>query len=166
MKRKMPDLDEHIVRLIRSALTTIDGLWFLEVEEKFGFKDAFDIDLNVWKRYGPIIINRIRKALSIQNDDLESFLKVLDVLCKIDGTEFEIKEKRSDLVRLEVHFCPWWENLRRSKREKLVRCDVVDKVVFPEWAKSFNPKIQFILLKSLPSGDKTCEWLLSLTEGD
>jgi len=70
----MPKIDAKKVELIRSALTAIDGLWFLEVEKKHGFDDAFKVDIDVWKRYGGIMINRIKKALSLENNDLESFI--------------------------------------------------------------------------------------------
>ncbi|MFX1297424.1 MAG: DUF6125 family protein [Promethearchaeota archaeon] len=158
----MPDLDDKFVRLIRSALTAIDGLWFLEVENKFGFDDAFEMDIKVWKRYGPIIIKRIKKVFSIEDNTLESFLRILEVLCAMDGTQFIIEEKTLDKAVIRVQYCPWWENLKRSKREKLVRCDIVDRDIFPEWAKAFNPKVKFELTKSLPDGHDTCEWLISL----
>lgn len=160
MKQK-PEVDERFVKLMRSALTAIDGLWFLEVEEKIGFDEAFEIDIAVWKRYGPIIIKRIKKALSITKTDLDSFLQVLEYLCSIDGTKFDIKDKSPKKAFIRVTHCPWWENLKRSNRENLVRCDVVDKVIFPEWAKSFNPKIEFLLEKSLPDGHDACEWVIS-----
>lgn len=162
LKRKMPNFDKQLVRLIRSALIAIDGLYFLEIENKFGFDDAFDIDLKVWKRYGPIIIKRIKKTLSIEDDSLDSFLKILEILCTIDGTQFEIVEKSHDKAILRVIYCPWWENLKRSKREKLVRCDIVDKEIFPGWAESFNPKLEFKLTKALPDGQDSCEWIISL----
>ncbi len=159
-----PEMDERLLRLMRSAITAIDGLWFLEVEEKVGFEEAFKIDIKVWKRYGPIIINRIKKALSISSNNLDSFLQVLDYLCAIDGTQFKIKEKSPKLAFLQVIHCPWWENLKRSKRENLVRCDIVDKEIFPEWAKAFNSKIEFQLDRSLPKGDEACEWVIKLTD--
>ena len=164
LMKRMPIKDEELIRLIRSGLTTIDGLWFLEVEDKFGFNDAFDIDLKVWKRYGPIIINRIKKVLSITDIGLESFLQIFKILCAIDGTQFKIKEKSFKEARLQIYYCPWWENLKRSNRDKLIRCDIIDKKVFPEWAKSFNPKIEFNLVKSLPNGNDICELVLLLKD--
>ncbi len=160
----MPNLDKHLIELIRSALTAIDGLWFLEVEEKFGFRDAFEIDLKVWKRYGPIIIKRIRKALAIEDKNLDSFLKILEILCEMDGTQFKIEEKTPKKALLRVMYCPWWENLKRSHREDLVRCDIVDKEIFPEWAKAFNPKLGFQLVKSLPDGHTACEWTIEMKD--
>ena len=158
----MSEEDTRLTRLIKSALTAIDGLWFLAVEEKLGFDTAFEIDLNVWKRYGPIITKRIQKAYSIEDNSLESFLQILKITCSIDGTQFKILKQSPHEILLHITYCPWFENLKRSNREKLVRCDVVDKEIFPGWAQSFNPKIKFEMTKSLPNGDAVCEWLISL----
>ncbi|NVM55532.1 MAG: L-2-amino-thiazoline-4-carboxylic acid hydrolase [Candidatus Helarchaeota archaeon] len=160
----MPNLDDEFIRLIRSALTAIDGLWFLEVENKYGFEKAFDMDLKVWKRYGSIIIKRIKKYLSISDNNLDSFLKILEIMCAIDGTQFKIKKKSPEEVILRIQYCPWWENLKRSNRENLVRCDIVDKLIFPEWAKFFNPNLEFHLSKSIPNGHDTCEWVISIKD--
>lgn len=148
------------LQLIRSALTAIDGLWFLEVEKKIGFEDAFAIDIDVWKRYGAIMIHRIKNALSIEDNSLESFLQVFEILSEIDGTKFEIAEKSADEAVLKIKFCPWWENLKHSKREMVVRCDVVDRAIYPEWIKAFNPDYELLLTKSLPEGHDVCELVI------
>jgi hypothetical protein len=160
----MANEDKQFIQLIRSALTAIDGLWFLEVEDKFGFEKAFEIDIQVWKRYGNIIIKRIKKTLSLKENNLDAFLQILQILCEIDGTKFEIKQQSPNEVLVQVNYCPWWENLKRSHREKLVRCDIVDKLIFPEWAKYFNPKIDFQITRSLPNGHDTCEWIITLKD--
>ena len=160
----MNSLDDQHIQLIRSALTAIDGLWFLEVENKFGFDKAFELDLKVWARYGPIMIKRIKKVLKVEDNNLEAFIQVFRVMSKIEGSKFIIKEKSPKEVIMQVQYCPWWENLKRANREKLVRCDIVDKEILPEWATSFNPKMDFKLIKSLPAGHDTCEWMISLKE--
>ena len=115
---------KDLIRLIKSSLTAIDGLWFLEIENEFGFEKAFEIDLGVWKKYGPIIIRRIIKMLSITDNDLDSFIRILEILCEIDGTRFTIKEKSHDKALILINHCPWYENLKRSKRGEpgQVRC--------------------------------------------
>ncbi|MBN2160159.1 MAG: hypothetical protein JW807_12245, partial [Spirochaetes bacterium] len=79
---------DELLKLVKSAITAIDGLWFLELEKEAGFDRAFEIDLAVWKKYGPVMIKRITKMLSISDNGLESFLRVLGVVCEIDGTRF------------------------------------------------------------------------------
>ncbi len=164
MKKTTSKKNDQLIQLIRSALTAIDGLWFLELENKVGFDEAFEIDVKVWKRYGPIIIKRIRKAFAITDSSLESFLQILEILCDIDGTQFKIEKKSPGEAVLRVLYCPWWENLKRSNRENLVRCDIVDEVIFPEWAKAFNPQLEFLLTNSLPKGQDACEWLIKLKD--
>ena len=31
----------------------LDGFWFLEVEEKYGYGAALKVDLDVWQKYFP-----------------------------------------------------------------------------------------------------------------
>ena len=152
---------KDLVRLIKSSLTAIDGLWFLEVENELGFQKAFEIDLGVWKKYGPVMIKRITKMLAITDNGLDSFLRIFEVLCDIDGTRFTVRDQSESAAVLVIDHCPWHENLKRSKRENLVRCDVVDKTVFPEWIQSFNPDMRIELYKSIPGGHERCEWRIS-----
>jgi hypothetical protein len=160
VKRSMPKIDTKTVQLFRSALTAIDGLWFMEVEKKHGFDDALQVDIDVWKRYGAIMLNRIKKALSIEDNTLESFLKIFRLLSEIDGTKFKIVKQASNEAVLEIILCPWWENLKRSKRETLVRCDAVDRAIYPDWIKAFNPAYELLLTKSLPEGHRACELVI------
>jgi hypothetical protein len=155
---------DELIKLIKSAITAIDGLWFLEAENALGFDRAFEIDLEVWKKYGPVMIKRIKRMLSITDNNLESFLRVLRIVCEIDGTKFSIKEQSENEALILIDYCPWYENLKRSHREKLVRCDIVDKTIFPAWIESFNPGLTFELYRSIPEGHSRCEWKIQIKE--
>jgi len=155
---------KELIQLIKSSLTAIDGPWFLEVENEIGFDKAFEIDLGVWKKYGPVIIKRIIKMLSITDNDLNSFIRILEIICEIDDTKFTIKEKTQNEALILIDYCPWYENLKRSKRENLVRCDVVDKTIFPEWIQSFNPDLKLELSRSIPEGHDRCEWRIFIKD--
>ena len=50
---------EQMDELRLGALTAIDGLWFIAVESRHGFDDALELDLEVWKQYGVVILKRI-----------------------------------------------------------------------------------------------------------
>jgi hypothetical protein len=44
------DLDEkQISELWHRSYTAVDGLWFMKVEERYGFEAALDLDDEVWK---------------------------------------------------------------------------------------------------------------------
>ncbi|MDP6500881.1 MAG: DUF6125 family protein [Dehalococcoidales bacterium] len=52
----MPDFDfqpapaEVLNEVGSKSLYTVDGLWFLAVEEEFGFETAFKLNQQVWKK--------------------------------------------------------------------------------------------------------------------
>ncbi|MBN2160765.1 MAG: hypothetical protein JW807_15360, partial [Spirochaetes bacterium] len=76
-----------------------------------------------------------------------------------------VREQSETEALIDIDYCPWYENLRRSGRENLVRCDVVDKTIFPEWIRSFNPGLTFELSRSIPEGHDRCEWRIRISEG-
>jgi len=41
--------DKQIVEYFKRSYTAVDGLWFMKVEEIYGFDTALDIDEEVWK---------------------------------------------------------------------------------------------------------------------
>ena len=80
------DKHEELLQLIKSTLTAIDGLWFLECEKEFGFEKAFEIDLGVWKKYGAVMTRRIAKMLGITlnaNMGIEEIIDEASVLKEV-----------------------------------------------------------------------------------
>jgi len=57
-KKMLVDL---LVMYSKNALS-IDGLWFVKTEEKFGLDKAIEIDTKVWERYGVTEAWRIKKG--------------------------------------------------------------------------------------------------------
>ena len=65
--------EEQKTEYFRRSYTAVDGLWFMKVEEAYGFDNALDIDDEVWKVL-PKIQARMLKGLTETGDDLESVL--------------------------------------------------------------------------------------------
>ena len=42
---------EELLVLCSRSINTMDGIWFVSVEDEFGFDTAMEIDMEVWKRY-------------------------------------------------------------------------------------------------------------------
>lgn len=158
--------DGVIERLRLGAITAIDGLWFLAVERKLGFEEAFRLDLEVWKAYGQIQFKRLARALGVSFEggvavDLATVNFMLEALCRIDGTEGQGELTGDDTVVFTVHRCPWWENLNRAGRSDLVDCETIDNAVFFDWLKNVNPCIHLEITRSMPRGDNHCSWTLT-----
>ena len=68
----MPDFDltaidnDSLREVCSRTLYTIDGLWFLVVEDKYGFETAFKMNQVVWAQASPIIGKRLIKNLDIE----------------------------------------------------------------------------------------------------
>lgn len=156
---------EVIDELRCGALRAIDGLWFLAVEEKLGFDAALELDLEVWRRYGTIILKRAGRLLGINLDPssppaLETVLRLLEVLCAIDGTECGRELISPDESVFTVKRCTWWENLEKAGRERVVPCEQVDNVSFEAWLEAVDPSLEMEITHSLPRGDEHCSWII------
>jgi hypothetical protein len=53
---------EQIAEYYHRSYTVVDGLWFMKIEEKYGFDAALDIDKEVWKVF-PKMQARLLKSL-------------------------------------------------------------------------------------------------------
>jgi hypothetical protein len=153
---------QQMQELRLGALTAIDGLWFMAVERKYGFDNALELDLEVWKDYGRVILRRIARMLGLTLDpedppDLATINLLLETICHIDGTQCEGTVSEGEIV-FRVHRCPWRENLNRSGRDSIVPCEFVDNTIFLDWLKSVDPGVSFEITHSLPRGDDHCEW--------
>lgn len=56
---------------------TVDGLYYLGIEEKFGTEEATEIDKNTWAVMGKIEAKRLKDSLGIKGNDIPSLIKAL-----------------------------------------------------------------------------------------
>ncbi len=156
---------EQMDRLRMGALTAIDGLWFLAAERRLGFQAALELDMDVWRDYGSVMLKRVAKAMGIEVDpedppDIRTMCEMMLVLCDVDGTRCAYEITGEGEAVLTVRHCPWYENLANAGRQDLVPCEEVDNNTFMHWLKAIDPRVEFELTHSLPRGDDRCEWIL------
>jgi hypothetical protein len=169
MRRKALDISrEQMEELRLGALTAIDGLWFMAVEKKSGFEEALELDLEVWKQYGVVIIKRLARMLGIGLDtqdppDMATVNFVMEKICEIDGTICKGELLSPQEIRFRVHRCSWWENLNRSGREDIIPCEYIDNTIFRYWLEAIDPTMSFEITHALPRGDAHCEWTIKRT---
>lgn len=154
---------EQMDALRMGAMTAIDGLWFMAAETKLGFEAALELDMEVWKNYGMVMLKRVAKAMGIGVDpenppDLETLGALMEALCDIDGTECKTEVIDEDNAVLTVPRCSWWENLTRAGRQDVIPCEEVDNNTFIWWLKTVDPSLELEITHSLPRGDDRCEW--------
>ena len=150
--------DKQVAEFYRRSYTTVDGLWFMKVEEKYGFEAALDVDNEVWKVL-PKIQARMMISMCDQGGGLEALRDCLVTKLTLDGFKFTT-EKYTDNrgFRLIIEKCPWHDLLVKSGRENLSGQvgTVVCNSEYSVWAAEFGDKIRFKLQDQLCKQAETC----------
>ncbi len=150
--------EKHITEYFRRSYGAIDGLWFIKVEEKFGFDAALQIDKEVWQVL-PKIQARMLKPLLKSTGKMEALLESLKFRLNIDGFEFIIQNKTGeDGFNIIVSKCPWFDLMVKSGREALAGKvgEVICSTDYSVWASEFGRDIRFELAKQLCNGSDCC----------
>ena len=137
------------------SYTAADGLWFMKVEEKFGFDVALEVDDEVWKVLPKIQARMIKQFLDLEEGP-DTLLKALIVRLKMEGFTFT-SEKTTNGFQISVTGCPWHKMMIKSGREHLAE-QVGEKVCTTEyqvWVSELAKSMKF-KLKSKKCGKSDC----------
>lgn len=132
--------EDQIIEYFKKSYTAVDGLWFMKVEEIYGFDPALDLDEAVWKILSKIQARMMRSMLR-EEDGTDSLYRCLSTKLWLEGFEFEAFEDGRDL-RLTIQRCPWHDLMVKSDRKELSRivghriCDAE----FSVWSKEFGDR--------------------------
>jgi hypothetical protein len=139
---------------------SVDGLYFLEIEKKYGTKIATEIDKNVWMIMGKIEARRIKKLFDLKNNDLNCLLKCL----KLSGWALDLEDKKfiveKDRFIIQNSVCRI-QNTRLKKGLSEFACKNVRFSFLKSFAKEINPNIE-VKCKVCPpdkhNEDLWCKW--------
>jgi hypothetical protein len=144
--------DDTLIDLLRGIYFAVDGLWFLAVEECFGFDKACELDFKVFGRLGGVVARRMRKRFGIKGNDVSTAVKVLKIWLEAEGWKvLEVESNRRHAV-IQVEHCPWWNYLRRTGREKVIEavCPTVCVRMFEGLAKEIEPEMTVEMSRQVP----------------
>jgi len=147
-------------------LWTVDGLYFLGIEEAYGTEVATRIDAHVWEVMGKIEARKLKEFLKITADDIPSMMKALQYTTwalDLEDKEITVKKNRAVIrnVRCRV------QNTRREKGLGEFVCKPVRFGFLKAFAKEFNPTIVVKCNVCPPDKhpkDLWCEWEFTLKE--
>jgi len=155
-REKIPDF---IFMHLRN-MWSIDGLYFLGIEEKYGTKVATEIDKDVWKIMGKIEARRLKNLFDIKDNNLSSLVKCL----KLSGWALDLEDKeiikKDNRVIISNSICRI-QNTRIQKNLSEFPCKKVRWGFLKSFAKEINPNIE-VVCKSCPPDKHDdniwCEW--------
>ena len=157
--------DKQIAEYFKRSYTAVDGLWFMKVEERWGFDTALDIDDDVWKVM-PKIQARKLKSMGNLTGGLKSLVECITTKLTLDGFRFKIEPIDDASIRkITLTECPWHNIMIKSGREYLSE-KVGSRICSTEyqvWASEFGNTIKFELHDQICKGYKCCTLLFKVT---
>ena len=156
-------LSDFILMHLRN-MWTVDGLYFLEIEEKYGTKKATEIDTKVWEVMGKIEARKIKELFSITGSDIASFIKVLNYsgwALDLEDKEIIIEGKKAIIRNTKCRV----QNTRKQKGLGEFGCKPVRLGFLKAFAMEFNQNI-IVNCKVCPPDKHPdnlwCEWEFTL----
>jgi hypothetical protein len=143
---------------------TVDGLWFLAVEDKFGLEPAVKLDEKVWGGLGSRDAKRLKEILNLREEDLETFIEIFKLTPSNYLYKPEIRKTSDSSVIIKFPECT--SQIARVKAGKgEFPCKTVAFAYYKTFAQNINPKIKIKCLTAPPDPhpkEYWCEWEFTL----
>ena len=151
---------EQIKHYFHRSYVSVDGLWFMKVEERYGFDTALDIDEAVWCVM-PKIQARMIKSFGNLDAGIEDLYEGLTTKLVLEGYVFSPhKTGEGNGFDITVTECPWHNLMKKSGREHL-HDKIAKRICTAEntvWAAEFGDTIEFEHGLRICKGDHHCEF--------
>ncbi len=135
--------DKQKIQYLKRSYSAVDGLWFMKVEEDYGFDKALKIDNEVWKVM-PKIQARFFKSIYGLDKGIEALESCFTEKLLIDGFVFQTEtDKQNHSFRVTITKCPWNDLLVKSGRENLAQKvgSHICNTEYSGWAHEFGENI-------------------------
>ncbi|HEY5911723.1 MAG TPA: DUF6125 family protein [Verrucomicrobiae bacterium] len=141
---------EQVEDYLYHTYTRVDGLWFVLVEERYGFEAALALDEAVWKVIPKIQARQLRKQLNLTLDPA-GLNRALAAKLSLDRYEFDLHSTPAG-IDITLSTCPWHDLIVRSGRGHLAERigGVICGVEFSAFAREFGCSC------SPPPGQRLC----------
>lgn len=154
----MIELDsKQITEFLCRSYTAVDGLWFVKVEEKYGFDTALDLDNEVWKVF-PKIQARMLKSMGKMTSGVDALFECLTTKLTIEGFGFRTERIADGGFRIIMSRCPWHDAMVKSGREDMSG-KVNSRICHTEcsvWAAEFGAEVTFTVGTQICKGAERC----------
>jgi hypothetical protein len=149
---------EQVIEYFRRSYTAVDGLWFVKVEDGYGFDVALRTDKEVWQIL-PKIQARMLKSMGCVASGIAGLRDCLATKLTLEGFVFKVEDiKDGDGFRVNIERCPWHDLLVKSNRKHLSGevGSVICSTEYSVWAAEFGDKIHFKLPSQICQGAPLC----------
>jgi hypothetical protein len=155
--------DAQKAEYFHKSYTSVDGLWFMKVEELFGFEEALELDRRVWSIFPKIQARTLRAMLGAKKG-VTGLAQCLAAKHSMEGFGFEVEAETggdSSSLRMIISKCPWRELMIKSGRVALSERvgSAICNAEYGTWASEFGDdelRISFCIESQICKGDEVC----------
>ncbi|MDD5093532.1 MAG: DUF6125 family protein [Dehalococcoidia bacterium] len=149
-----------IIEMLGKNWISVDGFWYMGVEDTFGSEAALKLDVKMWERQSVLEGRRLKKVLGLEGG-MEDVLKALDFVNCIHGyPDFEIEEEAPNRSVLVYKSCPVQEARLRLGRGEFA-CKEPAYLCYANTAAAVDPRAKVRCVSAPPderSSDIWCRW--------
>ena len=147
---------EQLAEYWEQSFGKVDGLWFMKVEEKYGFDVALDVDDAVWSVL-PKMQARMLKSMGGVGNGMDGLLECVTTLLDMEGFEFDV-DRDSDGFEIVFRQCHWHDAMVKSGREQYSERvgTRVCNTQYSVFAAEFGDDIRFELQEQICKGSLSC----------
>jgi hypothetical protein len=148
---------EQTAEFFRRSYAAIDGLWFMKLEERYGFDAALDIDDEVWKVFPKIQARALKGMLKLTGGE-DAFMECFATKLGVEGFAFQVERRSPDGLRISINRCPWHDSMVKSGREALsgkIGARICD-TEYSTWVAEFDERLRFTSVSRICQGAQRC----------
>ena len=158
---------EKALEVCAKSFATIDGAWFIAVEEKYGLEAAIEADLRAWEIFAGRHARRVLNAFGLTGKDVKTVMEAikLDPINSILKPEIQWIKERRGIIRF-TDCSPQKARIRNGRGE--FPCKPVGLMWMSKYAEAVNPEIKVRCNVCPPdphSSDIWCEWEFEMEGG-
>lgn len=168
------DLDklprERLLSLLRVCLAnmrTMDGLWYLGVEDAFGTDAATTIDRDMWEQLARVEARRLKAAFDL-GPGIPGLISALGLNPTwMAFADWSLEQPSPSEAVLRITDC-YPQKARVESGRGVFPCQEVDQVYFTTFAQGIDPRLKVTCASCPPdsySQDLWCQWHFRL-EGE
>jgi len=152
--------EEQKTEYFRRSYTSVDGLWFMMVEQKYSFEAALERDEAVWKVLPKIQARALKQMMNLKNG-LDGLQEAIAARLALEGFGFEL-ERNEGGFSVTISRCPWQELMQRSGRQHISErvSEIICHLENSVWASEFDEdgagKIRFKRGERICKGAERC----------
>lgn len=159
---------EELIALVKAQAKnwlTVDGHWFIGVEEKYGLDAAIELDYRVWELYPPAEFRRLREALHLTKKGIPGIVEFIKYMSTSLVFDYELEVSERKAVFKVVHCRPQEARLRGGRQ--VFACRATWESAFEKLIAFVDPRIKYRCLFCPPEEHPDgywCGWEFTLDD--